>query len=519
MYNTQQLKRFLVNAGYPQQINYALWLYLIDNGYSGQLNQMLYLYLGDLGYVGQMSERLKQWASDNFIGSLIITAISNPTGLLFEGDNAQDDLANFSTFNNTTNYESTAGTISSVDYQINSTSAADDDVLAEDDVYSFLVTDSVANEREFVVDTAEYLVNVIEATGNEVGLDINPNAPDVKVLGDIVIDVGSPYDDTYSGITAGELRDAPYNFGDVNTTGLPTISGTTGFGDTLTVDEGLWSTPDGTTLTFSYQWQSDGVDISGATSTTFDITASEQGTDVTCEVTGTDGTENTTAETAATAIPAATPTISVSQLGATKVFATVGSAADTATFSCGDPLAGKKLVIHWSYGVTDSALGDRTVDVTVDAGAGSVETEYHHENQRFTITQFSIIDASAGGDIDISASLNSGNTWAGYMRRAFLVSGQSSFAHVFDDVTGSGTMDLSASVIDGGYVIGCSKSSADSTTAITLVGLDLDESETLGGTQPTWAFSAAPTTTETRTMTVSHNNATGFNTAAALVIS
>jgi hypothetical protein len=60
------------------------------------------------------------------------------------------------------------------------------------------------------------------------------------------------------------------------------ISGTTDLGDTLTAIPGLWVyDPTAGAPTIAANWQSDGTDVSpAATGTTFDITAAEQGTDV-----------------------------------------------------------------------------------------------------------------------------------------------------------------------------------------------------------------------------------------------
>ena len=84
-------------------------------------------------------------------GEFIITATSVPEGQLIVGENASADLASFATFDNTTNYASTEGTISSVDYQINGVTDPGTGVLADGDVPSFLVTDSVGNPRRFAV--------------------------------------------------------------------------------------------------------------------------------------------------------------------------------------------------------------------------------------------------------------------------------------------------------------------------------------------------------------------------------
>ncbi len=78
----------------------------------------------------------------------------------------------------------------------------------------------------------------------------------------------------------------PFNFiivPAVNTV-LPVISGGLYIGDTLTTTDGTWT---GTDLIFTYQWQSEGVDITGATSDSHTLVDNDGGLDITCDVTAT----------------------------------------------------------------------------------------------------------------------------------------------------------------------------------------------------------------------------------------
>lgn len=63
----------------------------------------------------------------------------------------------------------------------------------------------------------------------------------------------------------------------------PTITGTAKVGQTLTANEGTW-TPDG--ITFTYQWYSEGVLVSGATAKTYVPTAADVGKRIQVRVTG-----------------------------------------------------------------------------------------------------------------------------------------------------------------------------------------------------------------------------------------
>jgi hypothetical protein len=66
---------------------------------------------------------------------------------------------------------------------------------------------------------------------------------------------------------------------------LPAITGITQVAETLTCSTGTWYAYP--VPTYTYQWKADGVDISGATSSTYVLTASEEGDTITCVVTAT----------------------------------------------------------------------------------------------------------------------------------------------------------------------------------------------------------------------------------------
>lgn len=103
------------------------------------------------------------------------------------------------------------------------------------------------------------------------------------------------------GLGLGDYRTAFNPLAPANTV-APVASGTTGLGDTLSVTNGTWTN---SPLSYAYQWQSNGSNIGGATSSTFDITASEQGTDVRCRVTATNASGSGVAYSNALTIPAA----------------------------------------------------------------------------------------------------------------------------------------------------------------------------------------------------------------------
>ena len=70
--------------------------------------------------------------------------------------------------------------------------------------------------------------------------------------------------------------------GTITNNGLPTISGTTKVGSTLTATDGSWTPSD---TTFGYAWSADGTPIDGATSKTYVLTPAELGKTITVTVT------------------------------------------------------------------------------------------------------------------------------------------------------------------------------------------------------------------------------------------
>ena len=81
-------------------------------------------------------------------------------------------------------------------------------------------------------------------------------------------------------------------------TGLPSISGTAQVGETLTADASGIADADGLG-TFSYQWLADGTAISGATGSSYTLTASEQGKAISITVSFIDGDGNAESVTSA----------------------------------------------------------------------------------------------------------------------------------------------------------------------------------------------------------------------------
>ena len=98
-------------------------------------------------------------------------------------------------------------------------------------------------------------------------------------------------------------------------TSAPTIGGSAQVGETLTADTSGIADEDGlTNATFSFQWVAGGSDISGATGSTYTLTASDQGQTVQVRVSFTDdaGNEETLTSEATAAVAAAPAPLTVS---------------------------------------------------------------------------------------------------------------------------------------------------------------------------------------------------------------
>ncbi len=84
-------------------------------------------------------------------------------------------------------------------------------------------------------------------------------------------------------ITVNNTNDAP------TFTGTPSIDGIARPGRTLSLIDLETEDVDGDTVTLTYQWCADGLEIPGATSDTFVITSAEKGKNITCIITCDDG--------------------------------------------------------------------------------------------------------------------------------------------------------------------------------------------------------------------------------------
>lgn len=124
----------------------------------------------------------------------------------------------------------------------------------------------------------------------------------------------------------------------------PVVSGTPEVGATLTTTDGTWTGEPAPT--FTYQWQRDGVNISGATASTYVLVDADDGTDVECDVTADNGINTATAASNALSITYPTPVFTTA---ATISAQNVVGQTLTATPGVVDPPSGSGSTISYQW--------------------------------------------------------------------------------------------------------------------------------------------------------------------------
>ncbi len=157
-------------------------------------------------------------------------------------------------------------------------------------------------------------------------------------------------------------------------TGLPTISGTAQVGETLTVDVSGIGDADGlTNVSYSYQWQADGADISGATASTYTLVDADEDRAISITVSFTDDAgNNETLTSAATAAVAARPNTPATGLPTISGTPQVGETltADTSGIADNDGLTNVSYTYQWRADDADIAGATGSTYVLVDADEG-----------------------------------------------------------------------------------------------------------------------------------------------------
>ena len=199
-------------------------------------------------------------------------------------------------------------------------------------------------------------------------------------------------------------------------TGTPNISGTAQVGETLTADPSGIADEDGLdSVTYSYQWLTDGADLSGATDSSYTSVDADEGKAIRVRVSFTDDAGNVesltsvaTAEVAAKPNSPATgaPTISgTAQVGETLT-------ADTSGIADADGLANVTYSYQWVVNeASDGAAGaSYTVVVAEDGSTTWVPTDgtADADIEGATGPAYTLTEASAGRPIRVRVSFTDG---------------------------------------------------------------------------------------------------------------
>jgi len=190
-------------------------------------------------------------------------------------------------------------------------------------------------------------------------------------------------------IAGGKALSAPVN------TAAPSVSGTATVGQTLSISTGTW-TGNPISFTYTYQWQRNGTNIGGATSSTYTLVSADAGATIRCVVTATNTTGNTSTNSNTTASIAATvpgqPTgISASTISANSV---------TVSFTAPADNGGSAIT---SYTAVSSPGG---ITGTINqAGSGAITVNGLSTGVQYTFTVYATNAVGSG-----TASTSSGQT-------------------------------------------------------------------------------------------------------------
>ena len=185
--------------------------------------------------------------------------------------------------------------------QVGQTLEADTSGIADDDG----ISNAVFTYQWLADDT-----DISGATGSTYTLVSGDQGKSVKVRVSFTDD--EDHDETLTSAATEEVASRP----NTPATGLPTIVGTAQVGETLTSDtSGIADADELSNVSYSYQWVADDSDISGATGSSYTLTASEEGQIIKVRVSFTDDQGNneslTSAATAAVTAPPPSLTVSL----------------------------------------------------------------------------------------------------------------------------------------------------------------------------------------------------------------
>lgn len=205
-----------------------------------------------------------------------------------------NSLSEFADYDDIANYTSDQGAIVSHEIVFTGTITAADDQFAEGDMVGFVVNleDDQGNTGQLAsnIVQAQYLYNIVTLTGNRLGMNINPIVDDAFIVnfglygftGDF-----AHFNDDYS-LSAGYLRSTNVLPGTIKIAFDGLVSDLA-VDDTLRNVDGVWVSST-ETLTLTRQNTRNDVDITDATTSTYDIVQADVGNSIGLGVTGDDGT-------------------------------------------------------------------------------------------------------------------------------------------------------------------------------------------------------------------------------------
>lgn len=210
----------------------------------------------------------------------------------------------------------------------------------------------------------------------------------------------NPFGFTFWGATAngGGGSSAPAN------TSLPSISGTPSQGNTVSCQNGSWTN---SPTTYSYRWQRNGTNISGATSQGYTIGAADVGQSLTCVVTATNG-----AGSASATSPAVTPSAGGGAPANTSQPQISGSAVVGQTLTCSPGTwtnSPTNFTYRWRRNGTIVATGQSYTLVAADAGTAiTCEVVATNGSGSGTATSNPVTPTAAPTGGDVGVTINSG---------------------------------------------------------------------------------------------------------------
>jgi gliding motility-associated-like protein len=217
--------------------------------------------------------------------------------------------------------------------------------------------------------------------------------------------------------------------------GNPEISGTMQYGQTLTITPNISVVP-GITGTLSYQWKANGANISGATGSTYVLSANEVGKTITCDITSNAQTGTKSATASGTVSKITLSAASVSSVNNKNYDGTTSTTGGTIAFSgtVNSEIPACSATIVW----TSSAAGTNTVNVSGITLTGLTD--------RYTLSLTSISNALPGNNAAISKATPAVST---YPAASAITYGQTLQSSTLS--TGSAVVNGVSGAISGSY--------------------------------------------------------------------